>query len=181
MAKKWIQYVDIMLIIESEIQSIMMYQTTVNNELETQEIAQKLAKRLALGDTLSLSGPLGSGKTTFTRYLAKALGVKSSIKSPTYTIIKGYPLQKGSLIHMDAYRLEETGADAIDMEAIFQPDTITIIEWGQFIEDQLPASYLEIDFRLTEDFNRRQLTISLQGDSKHFQSIIQALEADKHV
>lgn len=159
----------------------MMYQTIVNNERETQEITQKLAKRLVLGDTLSLSGPLGSGKTTFTRYLAKSLGVKGAIKSPTYTIVKSYPLQKGNLIHMDAYRLEETGSDAIDMAEIFQSDTITIIEWGQFIADQLPESYLQIEFSLTEDFNRRHLAISLQGDSEHLRSIIQALESDDYV
>ena len=74
---------------------------------ETMEFAERLAKRLRPKDVIALEGDLGAGKTTFTKGLARGLGIKKTVNSPTFTIIKEY---HGIMpLYMDVYRLEESG------------------------------------------------------------------------
>jgi len=90
---------------------------------DTQALAASLAPVLPAGTWIRLEGDLGAGKTTFTQGLGKALGIARAIKSPTYTIVKEYDLEGQAaprLIHIDAYRLEEGGADTVDL-ASYRP------------------------------------------------------------
>ncbi|MBG9989386.1 tRNA (adenosine(37)-N6)-threonylcarbamoyltransferase complex ATPase subunit type 1 TsaE [Aerococcaceae bacterium DSM 111176] len=128
---------------------------------ETKDFAARLSKQLKLGQVIRLEGPLGSGKTTFTQGLGRALGIQRAIKSPTYTIVKNYPLEKGEFIHIDAYRLEEGGADTVDIDMFIHSEAITLIEWGQFIEDYLPEKYLLITFELQDEFHDRRITLEM--------------------
>jgi tRNA threonylcarbamoyladenosine biosynthesis protein TsaE len=92
-------------------------------------LAELLARHLRLGMVVTLSGPLGVGKTTFVQFLAATLGVKQRVISPTFTIMKTYPLLKGRFLHVDAYRLE--GAGSFGLEDEVGEDTITMIEWPE--------------------------------------------------
>lgn len=114
------------------------------NELETTELAAKLAKWLKPGDLILLEGDLGAGKTTFTKGLASGLGIKRIIKSPTYTIIREYLEGRLPLYHMDVYRLEETGGTDLGLEEYFEGDGVSIVEWAKFIPEDLPTEYLQI-------------------------------------
>lgn len=114
------------------------------NELETKELAAKLAKWLKPGDLILLEGDLGAGKTTFTKGLASGLGIKRIIKSPTYTIIREYLEGRLPLYHMDVYRLEETGGTDLGLEEYFEGDGVSIVEWAKFIPEDLPTEYLQI-------------------------------------
>jgi tRNA threonylcarbamoyladenosine biosynthesis protein TsaE len=109
---------------------------------ETMAFAEKLGRALKKGDILTLAGDLGAGKTTFTKGLAKGLGVTRTVNSPTFTIIKEY---KGRLplYHMDVYRLENSDED-LGFEEYFSGDGVCVVEWAIFIQEYLPEDRLEI-------------------------------------
>ena len=113
-------------------------QFSVSNAELTQKIAEKLAKALHAGDVILLDGDLGAGKTTFTKGLARGLGIRKNVKSPTFTLIREYHEGRLPLYHMDVYRLEETGGDDLGLEEYFNGDGVSVVEWSQFVEDDLP-------------------------------------------
>jgi len=120
----------------------MTYRLEWASEADTDAFAQKLATQVQAGDIICLEGNLGAGKTTFTKYFAKALGIDQAIKSPTYTIIREYEDNDIPLYHMDAYRLEETGSDSVGLEDYLNGEGVTIIEWPQFVVQDLPKDYI---------------------------------------
>ena len=106
----------------------------VKNLKQTQKFAKNFAKTLKGGEKILLNGDLGAGKTTFTKYLAKALGVKDEVTSPSFTILKQYKGKKFYINHFDLYRIEtidelrEMGFE----EFLSTPnDSILLIEWGE--------------------------------------------------
>ena len=103
--------------------------------------------------TLALHGELGAGKTAFVQELGKLLGVKETITSPTFVIMKRYQTARNSfknLVHIDAYRLESVD----EMRVLgFKPllkekDTIICIEWAEKLEELLPKNALHLHFTL---------------------------------
>lgn len=133
----------------------------VESLVETEEFANELAGLLAPPDVLTLEGDLGVGKTTFTQALAKALGVKRVVSSPTFTIMKQYE-GKYPLNHLDVYRLAGSDED-LGWDEIFYGDAISVVEWANFIEEDLPEEHLEI--RITRDGeNKRTITLLPKGD-----------------
>ena len=100
-----------------------------NTSEETIAAARCFAERLQGGDVVLLNGELGAGKTTFTKGIALALGVKEPITSPTFTIIKEYQGEKLFLYHMDMYRLS---GDLIELgleDYLGKADGISVVEW----------------------------------------------------
>lgn len=134
----------------------MTYTIEVNSPEETQAFAAKLAGLLKAGDLLTLEGGLGAGKTTFTKGLAKGLGIKRMVNSPTFTILKQYSGNL-DLNHFDVYRLENSDED-IGFDELFANEAVSVVEWAQFIEDYLPNERLEITIdRLSEESRAIQL------------------------
>jgi tRNA threonylcarbamoyladenosine biosynthesis protein TsaE len=120
--------------------------------------AKKLSTHLTLGMVVTLSGTLGSGKTTLVQALGKYLGVTSRIISPTFTLMKIYPLPIGRLLHMDAYRLDSTLGLGIEDET--GNDTITMIEWPENIKTLPEGIQVNITLTIQEDQTR---LVTLQG------------------
>ncbi|MBN3553019.1 tRNA (adenosine(37)-N6)-threonylcarbamoyltransferase complex ATPase subunit type 1 TsaE [Fictibacillus nanhaiensis] len=118
------------------------YQYETKSAEETMSFAEKLGSLLQKGDVLTLAGDLGAGKTTFTKGLAKGLGVTRTVNSPTFTIIKEYS-GRLPLYHMDVYRLEDSDED-LGFEEYFSGDGVCVVEWAVFIEDYLPEERLEL-------------------------------------
>ena len=116
----------------------------LENEEQTKQLAQKLAQFLQPQDVLLLDGDLGAGKTTFTKGLASGLGIKKNVKSPTFTLIREYQEGRLPLYHMDVYRLEETGGADLGLEEYFNADGVSVVEWSQFVAEDLPDTYLLI-------------------------------------
>lgn len=116
----------------------------VKNEEETKQLAASLGHYLKAGDVLLLEGDLGAGKTTFTKGLAEGLGIKRTIKSPTYTLIREYEDGRLPLYHMDVYRLEETGGSDMGLEEYFEGEGVSVVEWASFIQEDLPKNYLKV-------------------------------------
>lgn len=109
----------------------------------TDRLAEIIGKVAHPGDNLVLTGDLGAGKTTLTKGIAKGLGIVQMIKSPTYTIIREYTQGRIPLYHMDIYRVAASGAD-LGLDEYFEGDGLSVIEWGNLLEDALPEDYLEL-------------------------------------
>lgn len=116
---------------------------------ETNDMAVRLGEKLTAGDVLTLEGDLGAGKTTFTKGLGKGLGVKRTINSPTFTIIKEYE-GRVPFYHMDVYRLEDSDED-LGFDEYLDGGGVTVVEWAQFIEEYLPEERLDITIRYLDD------------------------------
>ncbi|MFP7494642.1 tRNA (adenosine(37)-N6)-threonylcarbamoyltransferase complex ATPase subunit type 1 TsaE [Terribacillus saccharophilus] len=118
---------------------------TMHTIEETNLFGQQLAELLLPGDMITMEGDLGAGKTTLTKAIGAGLGVKRTINSPTFTIIKEYE-GRLPLYHMDVYRLEDSDED-IGFEEYFSGEGVSIVEWAQFIEDYLPKERLELTLK----------------------------------
>lgn len=134
-----------------------MYEIIMNSVDDTERFAVTLAKLLEAQDTITLEGDLGAGKTTFTKALAKGLGVKRTVNSPTFTIIKQY---EGRLPfnHLDVYRLAESDED-LGWDELFYGDAVTVVEWAHLIEQDLPQNRLAIEIYRIGDNERRFVLI----------------------
>jgi tRNA threonylcarbamoyladenosine biosynthesis protein TsaE len=113
-----------------------------NDPEQTLDFAKRLAEKLKPGDVIALEGDLGAGKTTFTKGLAKGLGVQKTVNSPTFTIIKEYQ-GRLPLFHMDVYRVSDSYED-LGFDEYFEGDGVTVVEWAHLIEKQLPENILKI-------------------------------------
>lgn len=123
----------------------------LNSEQDTQSLAKQLVT-LPLTGSVWLAGDLGAGKTTLTRYWLQALGHTGAVKSPTYTLVEPYSIQRkdGSIkpvYHADLYRLqdpEELSFIGFD-EYLDEPEALVIIEWASRADSYLPPPTLFID------------------------------------
>ncbi|ENH96414.1 hypothetical protein J416_10946 [Gracilibacillus halophilus YIM-C55.5] len=135
----------------------------------TEDMTKQLGERMALllrqGNVITLSGDLGAGKTTLTKGIGKGIGVKRTINSPTFTIVKEY-MGNLPLYHMDAYRLENSDED-IGFEEYFYSDGVTVVEWPSFIEEFLPAERLDIVMKRSGE-NEREIHLYPQGSDHEF-------------
>jgi tRNA threonylcarbamoyladenosine biosynthesis protein TsaE len=106
---------------------------------ETEAVAAELAAQLELGDVVTVSGDLGTGKTTFVRGACAALGVREQVTSPTYTIGHRYHGARSEVSHLDLYRFQGvSAAEWGDLEPYFD-DAIAFVEWPEAGEGVLPA------------------------------------------
>ncbi len=138
----------------------MNYTLEVNSPEETLIFAEKLATLLQPQDLITLEGTLGAGKTTFTKGIAKGLGIKRMVNSPTFTILKQYE-GRLELNHIDAYRLEDSSED-IGFDELFSGDAVSVVEWAKFIADYLPKNRLDISItRKSEE--TREISLSPKG------------------
>lgn len=139
-----------------------MLQCIVNNLKETQKLAKKFAKMLRGGDVVLLNGDLGAGKTTFTKFVAKALGVKEEVTSPTFTIMKEYDGKRLHLVHFDMYRLEDadesTGFGFDEYIKNRDYNVVVFIEWSERVRKLLDGDQIVVDIKRVDE-NKRQFSI----------------------
>ena len=140
---------------------------------ETVRVAAALAPLLRTGDAMMLKGALASGKTAFVQELVKALGSKSDVTSPTFTIAQFYPTPVGTFLHIDAYRLSSV-AEFRDLALEdYVSESITAIEWGDVVEEDFSnALSIVFEFVPGQD-NWRKLTFS--ATAKRWQPVLESL------
>lgn len=131
----------------------------INSIEETNAYAVDLSTRLKPGDIVCLVGDLGTGKTTFTQFLASALGVDAYVTSPSFSIMNAYTgeLDGGSIpiYHFDVYRISDPDEmDEIGFDEFLFGDGISIIEWADLIQDHLPGQAIWLELKLDEMGNR---------------------------
>ena len=97
---------------------------------ETLSVAKRFAETLKGGDVVLLHGELGAGKTTFTKGIAEALGVRDIVTSPTFTIVKEYAGDRLHLYHMDLYRVSDDTSDLGLEDYLEKTDGVIVIEWN---------------------------------------------------
>ena len=158
---------------------------TTQSEKQTLNLGKKFASELNGGEVIGFIGELGTGKTVFIKGLAKGLNIKKTITSPTFVLMKVYPVKsceagsstakfnrvnpilnhKSKILnfcHVDAYRLKN-GQDLIDIgikDWIGQPNTITVIEWADQVKNILPKNKILVKIRLGKKQNQRRIEIS---------------------
>lgn len=131
---------------------------------EAEQFGENFSKLVQAGDVVLLNGDLGVGKTTFTRGLARGLGIKKNVKSPTFTLIREYKDGRLPLYHMDAYRLESSPDEDLGFDEYFQGNGVTVVEWPQFIKDEVPDDHISVNIKRQNE-DDRQISIKLYGSS----------------
>ena len=141
-----------------------------NSAKETQKVGEKIGQSLKAGDIVALEGPLGAGKTTLVKGIAKGLGVKDKkeVVSPTFVLIHEYEARE-RIYHMDWYRLSKVeGQDQLQAEEYFNSKGITLVEWADRGKHIFPKNHIKIflkyqgpDKRIIEVHGMRYETIGL--------------------
>jgi len=127
---------------------------------DTHAWGARLGALLRAGDLLALTGELGAGKTVLTQGIGQGLRVRGPITSPTFVIARVHPSLVGGpdLVHVDAYRLGGLAElEDLDLDASLD-ETVTVIEWGHGVAEQLSEDYLEVTLR-----GHRTRTVDLVG------------------
>ena len=132
---------------------------------ETQKAAKLFLKGLssegAQAAVVGLKGDLGSGKTTFTQAIAKELGIRETVTSPTFVILKKYGIPQAgdfeTLVHIDAYRLEDPKElNSLEFKReVSDPKNLILIEWPENVSEALPADAYSINFEFIDEGVRR--------------------------
>jgi len=142
------------------------FNLTLDNENETQNLAQFLAQHFTTG-VIYLIGDLGAGKTTFTRYLLQTLGHQGAVKSPTYTLVEPYHILGKDIFHFDLYRLN----DPYELELMGIRDYLEVanalflFEWPSKGEREIPEADLIINIEKSEDELTRTITLSSNSEA----------------
>ena len=136
----------------------------ITTEIETKKLAEKLSNFLKRGDVVFLFGEMGTGKTTFVKYLINSMQMKNNedileVQSPTFNILNEYEVNGLKILHYDLYRLK----DKKELENVGQiknqSDKLILIEWPELIEDNV-SSTISINFAYEDDLYKRSLSIS---------------------
>ena len=129
---------------------------------DTYYLARKFAQSISKGNVIALIGNLGTGKSTFTKGLAKALGILENVGSPTFKLVSEYLGTDSVLYHIDAYRLDGS-KDFLNIggeEYLTTEDGITVIEWADIIGDILDDDVIQVKFaRIQNNSEARQIEI----------------------
>ncbi len=137
--------------------------TTTNSAAETRALGEKFAETLAPGDTVVLEGQLGAGKSEFTRGIARGLGVRETVTSPSFTILNVYESGRCPLYHFDWYRLEsEDELYEMGMDEYLGGDGIAVVEWAERCPDAVPDRVIRVRLEVTGDETRQ---IEIDGEN----------------
>lgn len=136
----------------------MTFSKLCNNLEETDNLADKFAKLIEdKGVFVCLYGDIGAGKTAFTKFLCKHLGVTEKVTSPSFVILNEYKTGRLPIYHFDLYRLENEGVKTImaELEEYSEGKIVTLVEWAEFSEDKLPFDRIEIKIDYIDETARK--------------------------
>ncbi len=121
----------------------------LENEQATLDLGGRLADGLAPGMLVALHGPLGAGKTTFTRGVLRRLGYEGRVKSPTYTLVELYKVSRLDLYHFDFYRFSNP-EELIDsgLQEAFNETNVCIVEWAEKAGSLLPTADVDVSLAM---------------------------------
>jgi tRNA threonylcarbamoyladenosine biosynthesis protein TsaE len=131
-----------------------------NSESMTENTGFQIGERLKGGTIVALHGELGSGKTVFTRGIARAMGIREPITSPSFALVQEYKGARWRLNHIDLYRIDKADdALAFGIEDYLRSESgVTVIEWAERISGLLGENLIHVCFDST-DFHEREIRI----------------------
>lgn len=144
---------------------------SVGTPEQMEELGAIIAAELRAGDIVALNGELGAGKTTLTRGLGAALGIRGSVTSPTFVLARTHPSVAGGppLVHVDAYRLGHP-AELDDLDIDFE-GSIVVVEWAAGMLDAITDAWLQVDIlrpvggiETAEGVEPREVTLTGHGE-----------------
>lgn len=138
----------------------------IKTEEEMINLGQKIGALVYPNMVITMNGNLGAGKTTITKGIGKAMGIKRVINSPTFTIMKIY---EGTLnlYHLDVYRIENSESD-FELEEYFYMGGVSVIEWGNNIKELIPEDAISLEFEIMEDASR---LVTIVGPSEFIEKL----------
>lgn len=122
------------------------------------EVAGKMASGLEI---FLLSGDLGAGKTVFAKAFAKGYGVDQHITSPTFTLLNSYQADKGAMIHLDLYRIEDPDEVAYLAIDEYYDEALVLIEWPERLPE-LPTHFIRVEITVV-DIDKRDIKLHAHG------------------
>jgi tRNA threonylcarbamoyladenosine biosynthesis protein TsaE len=145
-----------------------VHELITHGAAETQAVGEALAAAIRPGQVVALRGDLGAGKTTFVQGLARGMGVRSRVSSPTFVLVNEYTGADGvRLAHVDTYRLGALvldEAEGMGLEELLEDrDTVVAIEWADRVAELLPLDYVLVEFQYGRAEEERIIRISAQG------------------
>ncbi len=132
----------------------------LKNEEDTRRFGEEFAQTLQPGSVVALIGPLGAGKTTLAKSVARGLGVTETITSPTFTIVQEYETGRLPLYHFDVYRVYDPD-ELFEMgfEEYLRGNGVCLIEWADLIEDVLPEERVTLKLDYGEEEGERIIEV----------------------
>lgn len=157
----------------------MTWQTNSTDSADTERLGELLGNLINAQEVIELRADLGGGKTTFVRGLARGLGSKDTVSSPTFTLSKVYKCRDGLQIHhFDFYRLSEPGLVADQLaESLKDNKVITVVEWSDIVKDVLPDNRIIVELALAEiDPDARSIKITYEQSKSEMVEKLQAAQ-----
>jgi tRNA threonylcarbamoyladenosine biosynthesis protein TsaE len=144
-----------------------IWRTDSTNLDETLRLGEAVGRRLRGGEVIELVSDLGGGKTAFVRGIARGMGSRDEVSSPSFTLNNEYNAGSMILYHFDFYRLVEPGIIREELhELLRDPAAVIVIEWAQIVEDVLPEQRLTICIKVSGE-RTRHFAFRYSPDTKH--------------
>lgn len=153
----------------------MTYQTKSTSSEDTSRIGEKLGAKCKGGEIFLLSSDLGGGKTTLSKGIAKGLGSQDVVSSPTFTVSNVYDAKNDiKVYHFDFYRLQEGGVVEQELRELTEdPKAVILIEWGDIIDESLPADMIRISIdRVSSGEDNRQVIVDIPDKYKYLWGLL---------
>jgi len=132
-----------------------------NSADETEALGQRLGEVLQPGAVVAYTGDLGAGKTAFTRGLARGLGIRDRVTSPTFDIVNEYESGRMPLFHFDMYRLGSSDElFDIGWEDYLARGGVCAVEWSENVDDALDEDTIRVDIRRGEGEEQRRILLT---------------------
>ena len=132
------------------------------SEKDTFQLGESIGRGAKAGEVYALIGDLGVGKTIFAQGMAKGLGIKKTVSSPTFTILQQYEEGRLPLYHFDVYRIENVEEmEELGYEDCFYGEGVCLVEWADSIEEVLPENFFQIKIEkdLEKGLNYRKIIV----------------------
>ncbi|MBR3296474.1 MAG: tRNA (adenosine(37)-N6)-threonylcarbamoyltransferase complex ATPase subunit type 1 TsaE [Firmicutes bacterium] len=132
----------------------------LKNLNDTEVFGRELAEGLVPGSVVAMTGDLGTGKTTLAKAVAKGLGVKEELSSPTFTVVREYRSGRLPLYHFDVYRVYDPDElFELGFDEYIHGNGVCLIEWADLIEDLLPTERVDVKISFGENEDERTVEL----------------------